>query len=834
MNFICVIVIYLQKMKITLKNFRCYKDKVFDFSKNGVILISGPSGKGKTTILEAISFVLFGTGTKVVMYGKTSCIVTIEFEDLKVSRSKRPNRLIVNDIYEDDAGQEIINKKFGNSFETTGYISQNSNHSFILMSPIEKLNFLEKFAFQDIDLFSIKKRCKDLIKERNDTLLKISSALETVSLLKDEIENPEKIDFPIKCSKKNREKIINNEKIKLKNSTILIKRCNSSIRILDEELKLTEINNINISCLEERIEANLNKLKKLKSDKDIINFEGDSSLKKHIDMLNTLLSRKELLIIEKKYTENNNSLIKMKDEETTNILKQIQDIEKDLWVEYNNDEINENISEYKQIIKDLETIEIENSKLKNLNLNKEELIISLENLEKKLETLKQNLDDKKNILIKLERQKELYNCPSCNEILKFQDDKLHIYDKKEQLIFNDDIENIKNCINNFVSEIKITEKNITNIKNNLLKYNNISNNITNIKNQYDELPNIEEIKNDLDYMLNYKSTNKEKEKILNTLKLNIKNSNFSVVIKSFENDVIKTKKRLDSLKKDITLNTENEMINEEELREKISQQKLYKNNIEMLNKNIKILEEDNIKFNLEIEEINENFKIKYGQKKDIDTIKKELLTKESELKNLEMKQKESEISVDKIQKYLEYEKKKEKHLSWLEKIKNLSQEEKEKRKEYGAAITLKEKILESESIAMFNIISSINTHTQTYLDCFFPDEPISVKLLPFKDPKKNNEKKKPQINLYIEYKGMEADINMLSGGELSRVILSFALALGEMFNTPLMMLDECTASLDQEMTDIVMDGIRENFNGKMVIIIAHQIIEGSFDQVIKL
>ena len=73
---------------------------------------------------------------------------------------------------------------------------------------------------------------------------------------------------------------------------------------------------------------------------------------------------------------------------------------------------------------------------------------------------------------------------------------------------------------------------------------------------------------------------------------------------------------------------------------------------------------------------------------------------------------------------------------------------------------------------------------------------------------------------------MEADLSMLSGGELSRVILAYTLALGEMFNTPLLLLDECTASLDQELTDTVFQGIKENFNGKLVLIIAHQVVTG--------
>ena len=168
--------------------------------------------------------------------------------------------------------------------------------------------------------------------------------------------------------------------------------------------------------------------------------------------------------------------------------------------------------------------------------------------------------------------------------------------------------------------------------------------------------------------------------------------------------------------------------------------------------------------------------------------------------------------------------------NWKNKIDFLQKEEIECRKEYGAATLLKETILEAESIAMINVVNTINSHAQIYLDAFFTDNPISIKLVPFKETAKG--KNKPQINLDIEYKGMEIELNMLSGGEISRVVLAFALALGEMFNTPMMLLDECTASLDQELTTSVIEGIKDNFNGKLVLIIAHQTVKGQFDTVV--
>ena len=168
---------------------------------------------------------------------------------------------------------------------------------------------------------------------------------------------------------------------------------------------------------------------------------------------------------------------------------------------------------------------------------------------------------------------------------------------------------------------------------------------------------------------------------------------------------------------------------------------------------------------------------------------------------------------------------------WENKVIELQKEELHIKNEYCAAISLKECILESESIAMTNVTESINSHARVYLDAFFEHDPISVQLNAFKQVKKNT---KPQINLDIEYKGMECDLYMLSGGEMARVVLAYTLALAEMFNTPLLMLDECTASLDQETADDVFEAIRENFNGKLTIIIAHQVVTGTFDKIINL
>ena len=228
----------------------------------------------------------------------------------------------------------------------------------------------------------------------------------------------------------------------------------------------------------------------------------------------------------------------------------------------------------------------------------------------------------------------------------------------------------------------------------------------------------------------------------------------------------------------------------------------------------------------------------YYSKTNIDKNKiREELNKMNEiLVELYTQEKNHIKNLNNIEVWLKNEEIKDKYKEWEHKIKILIKEEEISRNKYTASMILKNKILEAESIAMKNIIDSINIHAREYLDSFFPEYPILVELQTFKETKKSTSGSlvKPCINVMIEYKSMECDLQMLSGGELSRIVLAYTLALSEMFNTPLLLLDECTASLDQELTSVVFEGIKDNFKGKLVLIIAHQVVSGTFDTIIKL
>ena len=238
-------------MKITLHNFRCYEDSTFTFDDGKLLLLSGPSGAGKTSILMGIHFALFGTGTKLVKHGKTSCAVTLEIGDLVIRRTKRPNRLVVNDVYEDEAAQHVINKTFGSAFRTTGYVTQDGKDAFILMSPLEKLAFLERFTFQDVDLHQLKKKGKALLKVRQETLLRTTSKLELATSMLEQTPCPEPVPYPLPG--KPSSTAIKNEHTRLKNARTLLSRAKKRYEVVSKEYHALELLQASLATLRHSI-----------------------------------------------------------------------------------------------------------------------------------------------------------------------------------------------------------------------------------------------------------------------------------------------------------------------------------------------------------------------------------------------------------------------------------------------------------------------------------------------------------------------------------------------------------------------------------------------------
>lgn len=178
---------------LILKNFRKFTDAVFKFDQQ-LSLISGKSGKGKTTIFMAIMFAFTGDGKKLPTYGKTSCSVTLTVsfpneDEVTIIRTKRPNRLRVKvsgKVFEDKEAQAVIDELFPQYY--MGYMSQrtDSNKSFILMTPNDKMRYIEKMAFGGENVDQLINNCKELVRERKNEMTLVTRQRETTeNMLRD-------------------------------------------------------------------------------------------------------------------------------------------------------------------------------------------------------------------------------------------------------------------------------------------------------------------------------------------------------------------------------------------------------------------------------------------------------------------------------------------------------------------------------------------------------------------------------------------------------------------------------------------------------------------------
>jgi hypothetical protein len=150
-------------------------------------------------------------------------------------------------------------------------------------------------------------------------------------------------------------------------------------------------------------------------------------------------------------------------------------------------------------------------------------------------------------------------------------------------------------------------------------------------------------------------------------------------------------------------------------------------------------------------------------------------------------------------------------------------EEDERTSETVRAESLARLIKSSEKLAMTAAIEAMNETAKKYIDRFFQEDDLSVRL--------NYDTDKIAVDITLnEY---DTDLSCLSGGELARVTLAFAIALAELYDVDTLMLDETLASLDENNTFSVLEAIRELYEGR-VICVAHQTVKGLFDSVIEL
>lgn len=829
-------------MKLTLKNFKCYRYQSFEFDDDTLTLISGPSGQGKTTILQAIQFALYGSTLQkyLISHNKTTCEVVLEYKDFKIKRTKRPNILYVNwnnCVYEDKEAQVLLNKYFG---------VINSCVFFLDLSHFEKMDFLEKIVNADCNVKDLKLKIKNKVAELNKQLAVIDGQLSTATSMAGLIEKPEHMEEPVWVGKSHE---VGKDELLIKKTELL--------RLLDvmtaKQKKWNELTSqksvieSEISLLRSGIEsaAELNSGVDDCVQQQVLNLE--SKLKQMTKQ--SLLFQKErekFLIVKDALTE----LEKYKsitDETSAVISSQLEQLNESIKAQ----ELKSQRVEYQQLLKqERDDWEQKVDKYQKLCAQASgALCVPLDEPDKYLSGLKmQKLEYERavefaskhdlgrcNDEIAALKQSFLkrYRCLVCQTTLTINLDTFEQVESDGRDESPDSRDNPMQVEVNRLVQIKDKLKKLEKTKDRLVQDNcvigarNLETIVTEIKNvssyieasaQLDQLKNFKPSKYLLKMEKNLGGAEEgldrdlELEKLLSLKKehnkLTIKHGNVLQQLKikkSILNKIETFKNAYDEVASACLLD---EIASVSEL---LRQRQM---DLEKF-KTKQRLEKQLYKFNEQIKEITPS----RGWEITISDLNDQLGQIEEYLNWWAS-----------FEKYAEFQARLTKYDTIQQELTTLANEKKKLEHQYIKILLFKQKVVESEHESLQFMIDIINTHLSLFLQDFFSEstgDPIQIVLELLHE-------KRPQIDTIINYKGNRVDYKSLSTGEYARVKLAFDLTFKEILGEQIVMLDECTANLDQDLSTKIFNKIKTTFPTKTILVVAHQVVMGTFDNVLKL
>ena len=465
--------------RVKLENYRSHSNTTVDFSK-GVNLILGKNGKGKTSILEAISSVMFNTkdrsgketGKNFIKFGEKSGKIEIEFTAndgrnyiLKTEFFKtKPKRQTLKDLNGIDCEEDIqekleelcgIKKGFEETYENIVIAKQNEFINIFKAKPKDREEIFNKIFNTQI----YKEMYDKFLKEATDNYTKqIDYLSKDIDSLKENMEDKEEISTLLKDEETLKESLntefsktmetstkLSNEIKDYETSEINLKNLISNIE--DEEEKIKKYSNL--------LKENIIEARKAKKAKTIVEenekpyfeyLEVENKLKDFRETYANLLQKQKLNVqyqnnIEKLELSNKNLKVDIIDlEESISKNSEKKEIlEKEIATLKDKEEsLNSKLKEYVSLLTQLEDLEKTKKK------------ISDKQLEKKTEIniLKKDLSSKKDLFMPInieDIEKQLSNFKDLEKELKSLEE--------QKIIFGTEINTLKNASNELSSKI---------------------------------------------------------------------------------------------------------------------------------------------------------------------------------------------------------------------------------------------------------------------------------------------------------------------------------------------------------------------------------------------
>jgi len=518
--------------KIKLKNWRSHLDSELDFSE-GTNCFVGPMGSGKTSVMDAICFGLFGTFLQIqqkkmkledIIMNKPSqkdqAEVTVYFDidgnewsvkrtirKGKATAELRKNGELIEGPQTSKVTEEVekILKMNYDLFSRAVYSEQNQLDMFLTipkgqrMKKIDELLAIDKFENARANTKSLIRRCETSLNEKEKIIqnLEMDDSLKRLDITKSEMEQLKEKEYKMK---KQLDDVVKN-KIKTASNLMVLKDQQRKLQTIEEDTK-------KYTALLELTDSDVEKLKE-----DLVGFAESTTeqLKSEFENISGDINKMSFNIEDEKknfdklreeYAGDLANIKILEEEKLPKAKKNLEEFE-DIKIKLKKQTLKKIESEFKESVKDLESTQL---KLQKSIAKSSEIEDSLHDLglagnvcpvcsgrlteskksaliykkKKQLEDLKKQIDDSNIEIGKLQKSTEKLQI-KLKETEKMQETFNELKDSQRELrLLEDEFKKLKDKTKVFTNQKKMFEKNIEMLENNLKNLENKQNNIKQI------------------------------------------------------------------------------------------------------------------------------------------------------------------------------------------------------------------------------------------------------------------------------------------------------------------------------------------------------------------
>ena len=830
-------------MRVQLTNFKKHVSKEVILPENGMTLLRGKNEAGKSSILEAILYGLYGVTDdmgEIISHSKKSCSVTVESEryGLKVTRSKKTaaSKALLSvehdgHVYEGTVGQEIIDRIIGSSGNVFTMCSFFNQASLLTMSGAEQLAFVESFStdggneceqikntitsnekINKSKLIELKGKLsvyEDLVKKSTEKLLNLSNKKGNV--------NSEKI------TTNDMEKYVKKSESKLVELETLILSCKKEMNDFVKEEKEQSTRNTNLVKLEGTIEntrKNIAKLGTIPTEKDIsILKDKETDLLSQIMVANNLEEITNLVKKEgEKILEHKNTLLQSIDDTKSKLLplEEYNTLKKTVaeWVPTSVKNTYVDDSKLKEYLVDFHEFNTEDFEAKDYIIN----------VAQYLEEVEDELNGKiANIKFTINRSMlEEEICPHCSEGVYCdtngsisstplsQDVIDELYSSLEENTEKYDI------LVGHLKNARILDKTGDNIEKGAvpLSYEEFKVKDSIFREQEALKIKLSGLEKNFDSEGNIMESSYPSS--IKTISRKI--SSFGAYATEYNKGMEKVKETHTELKKKLEILTK-ELTSKQSLRGDYSrltrELKSYTDKLDkcakMSSVSVPIL---NYTPKLSYDDLNKKLSEYEAEKNEIIAKCREYTKKITHAKDIALET----TSLSSLQ----------------QTTSELSKEIEEVTERLSDLVYLKEIVREAEFASIDAVFRKINLYVKHYTKILF-DKHFVAELYVKRINKNNTVACKPTVNVRITTNGVTKEtIKGLCASEKQRCNIAFFLATNDMIKSKILMLDEFVNSTDPERNMDIVTNIKEMCKGKQIIVISHETIDGVFDHVVDL